>query len=70
MRGALEGAIDAITGDAVYQFEGLMIDVVRGLLLDTNGEQIQLRRWINDSASRLTSAGRKSSFAVRRSAYS
>jgi adenylate cyclase len=41
--GALEGAMDANAGDAVYQFEGFMIDVARGLLLDANGTEIQLR---------------------------
>ena len=35
--------MDTTAGDAVYRFEGFMIDLARGLLLHDNGEEVQLR---------------------------
>jgi TolB-like protein len=36
--------MDTTAGDAVYRFEGFLIDVARGLLLHDTGEEVQLRR--------------------------
>src|SRR5580658_10748488 len=35
--------MDTAAGDAVYRFEGFIMDLARGLLLDANGEAVQLR---------------------------
>jgi adenylate cyclase len=35
--------MDTADGDAVYRFEGFMLDVARGLLLNDNGKEIELR---------------------------
>ena len=35
--------MDTTAGDAMYRFEGFIIDVARGLLMDDNGAQLQLR---------------------------
>lgn len=37
------GVMNTIAGDVVYRFEGFTIDVTRGLLLQDNGEAVELR---------------------------